>query len=134
MTADPDIEPYVKVGNKIKLNQQQYPDMPLSGLKGFYLGKKGNSWGQQFVALTERGDRTLIHSGILNANDSVPVINYYATVENLTNTTCFDAVQVAASNVIIVDCIQRRTSRDSRGRLYQNIFYYFRISDGAKLK
>ncbi len=52
----------------------------------------------------------------------------------MTNTTCFDAVQLAASNLIVVDCVQRRTSKDSKGRIYKNLFYYFRINDGSKVK
>jgi hypothetical protein len=124
----------VKVGEKITQLNESYPDVPLLGLKSHHLEHAGNSWGPQFIVLTERGERSLVHFGILADNDSVPVINNYVTVENLTNTTCFDAVTIPASNLIIVDCAQRRTANNSRGQLYDNIFYYFRISDGAKVK
>lgn len=36
--------------------------------------------------------------------------------------------------MIIVDCVQRKASKDARGRQYQNVFYYFRINDGSKIK
>ncbi len=75
-----------------------------------------------------------MHYGILSDNRTVPVINNYKIVENFTNTTCFDAQLLSKSNVILVDCVQRRTSNNTRGQIYENIFYYFRISDGMKLK
>ena len=52
----------------------------------------------------------------------------------MTNTTCFDAVLVPQSNLIIVDCAQKRTANNSRGQLFDNVFYYFRISNGSKVK
>ena len=54
--------------------------MPLSGLKNYHLSNIGNSWGPLFIALTEKGDRSLVHYGILSDNVSVPVINNYITV------------------------------------------------------
>ena len=133
-TVDPDLQNYVKVGQKITHLNDSFPDVPFLGLKSYHLSHLGNSWGSQFIALTERGDRTLVHFGILSANSSVPVINNYINVENMTNTTCFDAVQLPANNLIIVDCAQKRTANNSKGQLFDNIFYYFRISDGSKVK
>lgn len=52
----------------------------MMGLKSYFLDKSGNSWKQHFVALTERGDRTQIFSGILNDDTLVPVINFKVNV------------------------------------------------------
>ena len=133
-SVDPDLRKYVDLGEKVRELNSSYPDVPLAGVKSYHLSSVGNSWGPQFIALTERGDKTLVHFGILSDNVSVPVINNYVTVENLANTTCFDAIQIAESNLIVVDCAQKRTANNSRGQLFDNLFYYFRISDGAKLK
>ena len=70
---------------------------------------------------------------MLNSNSSAPVINNYISVENLTNTTCFDAVIFPVKDIIMVDCAIHLSSKDSRGFSYQNLFYFFKISDGSKI-
>jgi len=52
----------------------------MSGLKSYHMEKKGNSWGQRFIAMTEQNDKTVVHFGILSINESVPVINNFITV------------------------------------------------------
>lgn len=50
------------------------------GLKNYQIQRKGNSWGTSFIALTERGERSYIHYGVLNSNKSAPVINNFVEV------------------------------------------------------
>ncbi len=52
VSADVDIQKYIKLSDKMMLLKEEYPDMPLQGLKNYHLSKIGNSWGQQFVVLT----------------------------------------------------------------------------------
>ena len=72
-----------------------------------------------------------VHHGILNDNTTVPIINDFIEVENLANTTCYDAVLFPIQNKIIIDCTQKRTSPTSKGYYYDNIFYYYNISNGG---
>lgn len=51
-SVDPDLQKYVKVGNKITHLNDSFPDVPFLGLKSYHLSKLGNSWGSQFIALT----------------------------------------------------------------------------------
>lgn len=76
------------------------------GLKTSHLTKIGNSWGQQFITLSQKGGKVVVHYGILNDNTRVPVINnYIIVVEDRVNTTCFDAVLFPVQDRIIVDCV-----------------------------
>lgn len=45
LTATEDIEKYLHIGRKVKLNDEQGPDDPMIGLKSYHLTKKGNAWG-----------------------------------------------------------------------------------------
>lgn len=36
-------------------------------------------------------------------------------------------------DVILVDCAIKMGSKDAQGYLIQNMFYYFKISDGSKI-
>lgn len=113
---------------------KEIPDSPLIGLKSHHIDKRGNAWGSTFIALTERSERTFVHYGVLNSNKSAPVVNNMISVENNTNTTCFDAVQFKQQDLILVDCVIKLAKPNTRGQVLQNIFYYFRISDGTFLK
>jgi hypothetical protein len=132
LEADPNVLKYLTLGSKTRKLKQEFPDVPLSGLKSYHLQKIGNGWGQRFIALGEKNDRTLVHYGILSSNESVPVINNVIKVENLTNLTCFDAVLFPLQNLIIVDCAQSRPRPDGKGLAYQNIFYYYYINNGSE--
>lgn len=79
--------------------------------------------------MQERGDRTYLSYGFLSANTSAPVINNEVRVENLTNTTCFDAVIFPKADLLIVDCTVKRTQPDEYGFSYINEFHLVRISD-----
>ena len=123
---------YITLGEKMK-GKKEVPDVPMVGLKNYHIQRKGNAWGKSFIALAERGERTYVHFGILNNNESAPIINLYISVENNTNTTCYDAVVFMDKGIIIVDCAVH-TSKDSHGYSYHNLFYYFKISDGSFIK
>ena len=103
------------------------------GLKNYHIQRKGNAWGKSFIALAERGERTYVHFGILNNNESAPIINLYISVENNTNTTCYDAVVFMEKGIIMVDCAVHLSKKDDREYSYENYFYYFKISDGSPI-
>jgi hypothetical protein len=103
--ADPTIQKYVTLKDKMRKQKEEFPDVPMSGLKSAHLTKIGNTWGQQFITLSQRSGKTLVHYGILNDNTTVPVINnYIVVVEDRVNTTCYDAVLFPVQDRIIVDC------------------------------
>ena len=54
---------------------------------------------------------------MINSNKSAPVVNNYISVENNTNTTCFDAVLFAAKDLILVDCVVKLKSPNSKGQV-----------------
>lgn len=59
------------------------------------------------------------------------------SIENATNSSnniCFDAVQFKQQDLILVDCVIKLAKPNAKGQILQNIFYYFRISDGKYLK
>lgn len=115
--------------------EEEFPDVPMTGLRSYHLTKVGNNWGQQFITLSQKPGKTVVHYGILNDVTLVPVINNNITVvEDRTNTTCFDAVLFPVQDRIIVDCVEKRTSPNSKGQMYDNIFYYFKISNGARVR
>ena len=133
--ADPALQKYISLNSKYKLQKEEFPDVPMLGLKTSHLTKVGNNWGQQFITLSQTAGKVVVHYGILNDNTRVPVINNYINVvEDRINTTCFDAVLFPIQDRIIVDCVERRTSKNSRGQWYDNIFYYFKISNGDKVR
>lgn len=86
------------------------------------------------MAMSERGERTYLSYGFLSANTSAPVINNDVRVENATNTTCYDAVSFPKQDVMIVDCAVKLEKPNEEGFHYTNLFYYFKISDGSKVK
>jgi len=51
-SSDADLQKYIKLTNKIGLQKEEYPDVALQGLKSIHVARIGNSWGQQFIALT----------------------------------------------------------------------------------
>lgn len=105
VVADPTIQKYISLRSKIKKQKEEFPDEPMTGLKSYHLSRIGNSWGQQFVTLSQKGGRIVLHYGILNDNTTVPVINnYIVVVQDRINTTCYDAVLFPVQDRIIVDC------------------------------
>ena len=135
VTADSTIRKYISLNDKMRKQKEEFPDVPMTGLKTYHLTKMGNTWGQQFITLSQKAGKTIVHYGILNDNTTVPVINnYIPVVEDRPNTTCYDAVLFPVQDRIIVDCAEKRTSPNAKGHMYDNIFYYFKISNGAKVK
>lgn len=78
--ADASIQKYISLNSKFRKQKEEFPDVPMIGLKSSHLTKVGNSWGQQFITLSQKGGKTMVHYGILNDNSTVPVINNYITV------------------------------------------------------
>ena len=130
----PDILPHTKITRKETPNEAINPDVPMLGLKTYHLDHIGNSWGPRFITLTQQGDRSRVHIGILNNNHTAPIINNVIEVENYTNTTCYDSILFPKENLIIVDCGEKRTSPTRKGALLDNYFYYFAINNGTFLK
>jgi hypothetical protein len=78
--ADPSLQKYISLKPKKTKLKEEFPDVLMTGLKSHHLSKIGNSWGQQFITLSESRGKILVHYGILNDNSTVPVINNYITV------------------------------------------------------
>jgi hypothetical protein len=103
--VDQSIRKYISLSSKLRKQKEEFPDIPMTGLKSSHLTKVGNSWGQQFITLSQKGSKTVVHYGILNDNTTVPVINNIITVvDDRANTTCYDAVLFPVQDRIIVDC------------------------------
>jgi len=46
-----------------------------------------------------------------------PVVNNYISVENNTNTTCYDAVLFQSKNMIVVDCVVKLQKSNRKGQV-----------------
>ena len=80
VTANSTIQKYISLNNKTRKLKEELPDVQMTGLKTYHLSKIGNTWGQQFITLSQKAGKTIVQYGILNDNTTVPVINNYITV------------------------------------------------------
>lgn len=79
---------------------------------------ENNHWGKKLVTVSEAANSTIVWWGISSSIDSVPILDEHATVESDPKTTCFDAVWLRASGVILVDCVRQGNFA------LQNVFLY----------
>ena len=81
-----------------------------------------NHWGKKLVTISEAANSTIVRWGTTDMMDSIPSLDNHATVESDPKITCFDAIWLRASGLIMVDC-----ARVGNFAL-QNIFLYLNAS------
>jgi hypothetical protein len=121
-----DAPDYVTMSNKF--TKKATRDEPQPGLRNYHLQPMDNSWGSDFVTLSEVNYTTTVRWGKLQAREAIPEIQGTVVINTTDNLVCFDAVLFRDQFLVMVDCAIRTGSPDT-GYDFQNQFLYINITE-----
>lgn len=96
--------------------------VPQPGLRGYHIDHVDNTWGTNFISISERNFTTTVRWGKMSVTESIPDILGEVDIPS-TNLVCYDAVLFTDLSLAMVDC-STRVGSEELGFMYTNKFVY----------
>lgn len=100
-----DAPDYVTISDKFVKKATR--EEPQPGLKNYHVQPADNSWGSDFITISEVNYTTTVRWGRLQARESIPEIQGKVIINTTDNLVCYDAVLFRDQNLAMVDCAIR---------------------------